>query len=264
MKVNPKVKSSFIKYLNQYHGKSISLKKIYQNAPDSIQDIEIHILLSEFESKGFITKCYKNKPSSYNFIEYINDDYYDDEISIVVSKPKIHGFSLETVQGRNGLIETIDCFKTIINESVHTLRICSPFVERNVVATKNRADFETLIKNALFRGVRIKILTRELKNGKEEQVQWLQNIASSVEKENLLEIRDYHYEYSNKRIESSTHAKMVIADNELAYVGSGELRKNSLLVNFEVGIQLRGPSVFGLVEVFDAIFYRGDVYEFLY
>jgi phosphatidylserine/phosphatidylglycerophosphate/cardiolipin synthase-like enzyme len=60
---------------------------------------------------------------------------------------------------------------------------------------------------------------------------------------------------------SSTHAKLIIADYDLAYIGSAELRRNSLVTNFEIGCLIRGSQVFGICEVFDFIFSRGRIWK---
>ena len=54
-------------------------------------------------------------------------------------------------------------------------------------------------------------------------------------------------------MDSSNHAKLVISDDSSAYVGSAELRLNSLYKNFEVGVVIRGTNVVGLTELFDAM-----------
>jgi hypothetical protein len=47
----------------------------------------------------------------------------------------------------------------------------------------------------------------------------------------------------------------------MAYVGSAELRRNSLIANFEVGCLVKGPQVFGICEVFDLMFSKGKVWK---
>jgi len=47
---------------------------------------------------------------------------------------------------------------------------------------------------------------------------------------------------------------MIVCDYEHAYVGSGELRKNSFDKNFEVGIVLKGEKAFQLGIIFDRLF----------
>ncbi len=49
------------------------------------------------------------------------------------------------------------------------------------------------------------------------------------------------------------HAKMVIADSDLAYIGSWEFRRHSLMSNFEVGLLFRKDGVGNLDSIFDLI-----------
>ena len=70
---------------------------------------------------------------------------------------------------------------------------------------------------------------------------------------NKLEIFDYYIPNKEGLLASSVHAKLIIADEKIAYVGSAELRLNSLDKNFEVGIMLENMNVQGLVDLFDAM-----------
>jgi len=54
---------------------------------------------------------------------------------------------------------------------------------------------------------------------------------------------------------------LLIADSSSAYIGSAELRKNSIISNFEIGCYVRGPEVAGLCEVFDLMFSKGRVWS---
>ena len=121
-------------------------------------------------------------------------------------------------------------------------------------------DFKKLLVDALNRGVEVKLLTREL-NERNEEVQWLVDIANKIDKRSKLSIVDYHLQGDDGSIISSTHAKILIADYDVAYVGSAELRKNSLIKNLEIGCMIRGSSVFGICEVFDFMFSQGDLFQ---
>ena len=82
-------------------------------------------------------------------------------------------------------------------------------------------------------------------------------LVKNEKKFHNLKILRYHLSGERGTVFSSTHAKMLIADNSLAYIGSAEVRKNSILANFEVGCLISDESVFGLCEVFDLMFNMG-------
>ena len=47
---------------------------------------------------------------------------------------------------------------------------------------------------------------------------------------------------------------MIVCDYEYAYVGSGELRRNSFDKNFEIGVILEGGKAYQLGKIFDKLF----------
>jgi phosphatidylserine/phosphatidylglycerophosphate/cardiolipin synthase-like enzyme len=169
--------------------------------------------------------------------------------------------SLGSIEERNKQIDSIDCFREIISSARRTLRICSPFIQKNVLSEDSFPDLKELLVDALERNVNIRLLSRELFQGREEEVQWLVDIARELDKEENLTIVDYHLTSEQGGIVSSTHAKLLVADYDKAYVGSAELRRNSLVANFEVGCLLTGPQVIGICEVFDCMFSRGSVWK---
>ncbi len=70
------------------------------------------------------------------------------------------------------------------------------------------------ISNAFDRDVKIKILTRDLKTRGEKEIEWIQKLAKKMNKEQNLSIVDYHLFDESGKVLSSTHAKLIISDNE--------------------------------------------------
>lgn len=201
----------------------------------------------------------RSKPVCFRMIRDISLLDSKDSFVIVVSRPQLHDLGIEEIQRRNEQIDTVDCFRTIIQSSIGTLRICSPFME---FAKDNIAfpDLEGKIYDAFARGVKVKVLSREISKRRSSEALRLKQLAEQAGRPENIRIVDYYFE-RDKRIYSSTHAKLLIADASVAYIGSGELRRNSLIVNFEVGCQVMGPSVFGLCEIFDSMFNRGRLWN---
>ncbi|WP_319508923.1 phospholipase D-like domain-containing protein [uncultured Methanolobus sp.] len=184
-----------------------------------------------------------------------------DLISIVISKPRLRELSLKNREKRNDQIDTITCFREIITSSKSVLRICSPFIQENVLDDGSFPELHELLTDALKRDVEIRLLSRELSHGRGNEVQWIIDAARAIGKRHNLRIVDYHLLSENRSILSSTHAKIIVADYTQAYVGSAELRKNSLVANFEVGCLVKGPQVYGICEIFDLMFFSGRIWD---
>ena len=185
----------------------------------------------------------------------------EENISIVISRPRLKELSLGGIEDRNKQIDSIDCFREIITSANKILRICSPFIQKNVMSDDAFPDLKQLVIDALERNVEIRLLSRELFQNRGDEVKWIIDIAKYLDKCEKLKIVDYHILSEQGGIFSSTHAKLLIADYDLAYVGSAELRRNSLVANFEVGCMIRGDNVIGICEVFDSMFFHGRVWN---
>lgn len=148
-------------------------------------------------------------------------------------------------------VPTKESFHDLIEEATNEIRVCSPFMEKRIWDLYH----DELVKFAQKNGT-IKVLTRELEKNRSKKIE-IQKIIEDFEKKGVaenLQIADYYYSYSRKKLESSTHAKLFISDSSKAYVGSGEIRKNSLKTNFEVGVILTGEIVDSISLSFDYIF----------
>jgi hypothetical protein len=184
-----------------------------------------------------------------------------DNISIVISKPRLRELSLGNIEERNKQVDSIDCFREIIVSAKDVLRICSPFIQKNVLSDDSFPELRKLLIDALKRNVEIRLLSRELFQGRDKEIQWVIDIADDLGKNDNLRVVDYHLSMEDGTILSSTHAKLIIADYAMAYVGSAELRRNSLVTNLEVGCLVRGSQVFGICEVFDFMFSHGRIWK---
>lgn len=174
-----------------------------------------------------------------------------ERLKLVVSIPKFTELGLDRMRREFDMMETRAAFRKVFLEAKNVLRISSPFIEKSVLDDDGLPDIEELTRFALERGCRILLLTREAADKRRNQIEWLVNLAVREGYRDQLQIFDYHLQDEKSRIISSTHSKLVIADKSLAYVGSAEIRKNSLTHNFEVGCLIEGPEVDGLCHVFD-------------
>ena len=176
---------------------------------------------------------------------------FSNNIDIVISIPLLTELGLGRIKTRNEMLETRDAFRRVIGSAQNVLRISSPFFQKNIIEDEGLPEIKNLFLEAFERGCEIRILSREIFLRRASEFEWLRDFAICEGYSNLLKIYDYHLESSCGGIVSSTHSKMLIADILIAYVGSGELRENSLAHNFEVVCLIQGPIVAGLCESFD-------------
>jgi cardiolipin synthase/putative cardiolipin synthase len=130
------------------------------------------------------------------------------------------------------------------------VRIANPYFDPNPSVVGDIASLPN-------RGVTTKILTRETESASPKLVSALNSVYEQIAPENRhrLRIRDlYEQDDETGRQAYATHAKVVIADESLCYLGSANLTDMSLSNNFELGVILRGETVKTAVDVFDAAF----------
>ena len=75
-----------------------------------------------------------------------------------------------------------------------------------------------------------------------------------------VKFKEYHFQ--QHKVQSSTHAKLLISDGCGAYIGSGEIRKNSFDVNFEMGVILKGDIVRDIEKIFDFMYETAKIITF--
>ena len=123
--------------------------------------------------------------------------------------------------------------------------ICNPFIDFNGVGSIFNEIIETIEKN-----IRLKILTRDIvkrntytfNNKNSDKIRGLLKILEvfkSDNKLNLVEIRDFGVQFQisspySKHYEG-IHQKLIITDEKLCYLGSGEIRDGTLLNNADLG-----------------------------
>ena len=194
------------------------------------------------------------KPRDYSMLFLGNNNIrnqFTNKVDIVLSIPKSTELGLGRIKHRNIMLETREAFIYVIESAAKVLRISSPFFQANILDDGVLPELKTLFLEAFQRGCEIRILSREIFSHRSSDFEWLKLFSKKYGYSHLLKIYDYHIETPERKVVSSTHSKMLIADASLAYVGSGELRKNSIAHNFEIGCLIHGPIVAGLCESFD-------------
>lgn len=182
---------------------------------------------------------------------YLIDDSKENSPKIVLNLPPFNNFGIKTGLNEAGIkyFDQKDEIGLLFETAYDSIKICSPFLEFNGIK-----EYIPLLISKSKNGVEIKIISRQIDKKDPQTRYWeIKQLFDIFKKEKLnLKIRNYHY--FTKRVESSTHAKLIICDNKQAYIGSGELRKNSFEKNFEVGVIVEGKKASELGLIFEELF----------
>lgn len=175
----------------------------------------------------------------------------DKKEKIVISFPNFDKFGLNSeLEDNNNIITLENSIINLIKKSTKTLDICSPFMEVGTI----KQIIDLLIKKS-YDGVNVRILVREMFTIDSKRIEDIKDLVRFIKRKKLdsnFEIRDYHY-FKDNKVYSSIHAKFIISDNKYAYVGSGELRYNSIKKNLEIGVLIKGDKIITLNKIFENI-----------
>jgi len=136
-----------------------------------------------------------------------------------------------------GLLDSDQVFRRLLEAAKKSLKIFSPYVDNS---------FTGMAQDAL---VPIQIVT-SLRDNKQKSCPVLERFASTKP----LAVR-YLREVQGKVQMYQLHAKMILADDVLAYIGSANFTDTSLHYNFELGLLTEDRSVLTrLHAIFDYVF----------
>jgi len=170
---------------------------------------------------------------------------------LVISLPPYNLFGLESELKHSGVqfSNMKDEIMKIFKNAKKSIYICSPFLQFNGIK-----NFLPILILKAKSGVDIKIISRQIGMADHHsRYSEIREIYRKFKNENAnVTIRNYHYQ--SKRIDSSTHAKLIVCDHQYAYLGSGELRFQSFEKNFELGIILKGELAHQLGIIFEKLF----------
>ena len=103
-------------------------------------------------------------------------------------------------------------------------------------------NFHNAIYNAAARGVRVRMLIDNvIYNARDEDNhQHTKELMDAFDAENNIDVR---------QLSQPMHSKVIIVDNEAAYVGSANQSRTAMESNREIGLLIRGSSVVNALEV---------------
>ena len=173
------------------------------------------------------------------------------EESLVITLPE----SLETEE-LSHIQKQVNVYRQLMDMARNEILIISPFLERSGI-NACRKEFN----NAAMRGVTIKLITRlpdESSISRKLGLMDLQAIFESKKASDKLSIRTFH-RFSGSYIEYGVHAKIIVADGKVGYVGSGEIRSNSFFVLVEIGKIIKGLDIQQLVMIFNTLWENSEI-----
>lgn len=143
-----------------------------------------------------------------------------------------------------------DNIRNIILDAESNVKIANPYFDPSPAVVGDIASLAN-------RGVQTEILTRETSFENAGLQLSLNSMYESLDQSSKgkLSVRDlYRMNSTTGRQEFATHAKVVVVDREICYIGSANLTETSLGNNFELGVLLRGELVEKISAVYDDIF----------
>lgn len=177
----------------------------------------------------------------------IEDDSDETGISFVATLPG--GFEPSSARVRE-LPSIIDTIRGQVFDANHSVRIANPYFDPSLELVDDLASLPR-------RGIETQILTRETADNDSDARTSLNKMWAQIDPTHreLLQVRDlYEWDDHTGSQSFATHAKIVVVDETVCYIGSANLTDTSLSTNFEFGVLVEGELVADAVAVFDEVF----------
>lgn len=156
-------------------------------------------------------------------------------ISLILNPPLLRDLG-RALPASMGLLDSLDY---IVSSASRSLKVSMPYIGE-LMSTLFTQHLQDLRRVSLLR-----VITED-EQGNRRALEPLKSYLPNLE---VL--------YATRRVEGvkvlGVHLKMIIADEELAIVGTFNLTQAHLLVNYDIGFLLRGSVVRRLNEIFDVI-----------
>lgn len=139
--------------------------------------------------------------------------------------------------------------RDVLLDSTESIRLANPYFDPGEEVLEDLAALPSS-------GVKTEILTRETDEPSANLRDALNEIYWAIDPESRgnLDVRNFFARDDDRRQLYATHAKVLVVDDEVCYLGSANLTRHSLTNNFELGVLIRGPVVAQVSAVFDAVF----------
>lgn len=176
-----------------------------------------------------------------------NQPRQNNSVEFVATLPGGFESSSAVVQSIPDIASTI---RSQVFSADSSVRVANPYFDPSLELV---ADLASLPQ----RGVDTRLLTRETADEDGDTRATLNRMWDLIDHEcrENFEVRDlYRWDDSKGAQAFATHAKIVIVDDTVCYVGSANLTDTSLSTNFEFGVVVQGDIVEEAISVFDEVF----------
>lgn len=129
----------------------------------------------------------------------------------------------------------LESIQDIIYGARNRILILSPYAEEDGLNY-----LRDMLVMKLRCGVEVKLIVRELDEDTPRRDKLIRWIRDNLVMYDNFSLYNYHYVSSSGHIDSTCHAKVVVADNNYAYVGSGDIRSRAFNLNMEMGTIHKG------------------------
>lgn len=201
--------------------------------------------LSELAPMLFAVQVYRSEVHTAN-----------DEVDVVLTKPagssRVAQALDNTIRGDWGLINTRDLLPMMAEQASQRFAIMTPFVD------DTGADIIASLFANTRPGVRRELIIRSSANGEAPA-----GLARLSEQLNTLGVWCYNFRLDRADTGGyeTFHAKVVLVDNQTAYVGSANMNRWSFDYSLELGLRVTGKAGARVAEIIDAIISVSTVLE---
>lgn len=171
----------------------------------------------------------------------------EDVVEFVATLPG--GFEPTSAQVRS-IPNIVSTIRNQVFDADSSVRIANPYFDPSLELVSDLASLPR-------RGVETKLLTRETADEEGDTRTTLNKMWDLIDEDHRdnFEVRDlYRWDERQGSQAFATHAKIVIVDDRICYVGSANLTDTSLSTNFEFGVVVKGDIVKQAAKVFDEVF----------
>ena len=171
----------------------------------------------------------------------------DDVVEFVATLPG--GFEPTSAQVRS-IPDIASTIRNQVFDADSSVRIANPYFDPSLELVSDLASLPR-------RGVKTQLLTRETADEEGDTRTTLNKMWDLIDEQHRdnFKVRDlYRWDEKQGSQAFATHAKIVIVDERVCYVGSANLTDTSLSTNFEFGVVVEDDIVKEAVKVFDEVF----------
>ena len=225
---------------------------------DRLQNILIDFGFSEYRINNLLDSLGVHNRICVSDLPKIADGSLND-MTVAITYPACNNRGIPAKNTfSQSTISLLDGIRGTIYEAQQQIVIISPYV-----ADDGLQELYFPLISKLKAGVQVKLISRELDKTNDSRIRdvlkWIKNNLAEYEEFSLY---DYHFVSNGGHIDSTFHAKVVVSDDTVAYVGSGDIRRRAFVNNLEMGTIQRGYNAKVISSIINDVVGISKKYEF--